>query len=186
MSFGLGILMALRLMLWAWTQPKTWTNEPLIAGDLNTHLRDNLEALKAPPTDTYVLNESGDYSSASTSWVDINATTLSLDITTSGGDILVHFHGSFRPCSNAGEFMYLDITRNGSRVGGDDGMLAVMRLVSAAPIQVVTFSRLLTGIPAGTHQIRLQWRMSAGTSVLYTGAGTATLDLHPQFWAREI
>ena len=41
-----------------WTTPKTWnTGDPLIATDMNTHIRDNFEFIKSPPTAAYKANE---------------------------------------------------------------------------------------------------------------------------------
>src|SRR5689334_4136609 len=72
-----------------WTTPRTWVNnEPLTASDMNAHIRDNLNALKSPATDHYEANESSNYTTTSTTFVSIDATNLSLDITTMGGDIL--------------------------------------------------------------------------------------------------
>lgn len=44
-----------------YTEPKTWTNEPLVANDLNTYVSDNLRALKNPPSKIYNINESSNY-----------------------------------------------------------------------------------------------------------------------------
>ena len=66
----------------AWTQPKTWASEPLTSSDLNTHLRDNLEILKDPPSDDNILNQGSDYTTTSTAFVNIDGTNLSLTITT--------------------------------------------------------------------------------------------------------
>ncbi|MEO1163712.1 MAG: hypothetical protein AAFV98_08020 [Chloroflexota bacterium] len=73
----------------AWTQPKTWSNEPLVASDLNTHLRDNMEALKEPPSANYELDETSDYTTTSTTFVDVDSTNLSLTLDTNGGDVKV-------------------------------------------------------------------------------------------------
>jgi hypothetical protein len=172
----------------SWTEPKTWTNEPLVAGDLNTHLRDNLEALKEPPCAHYELNESGDYGVTSTSFVNVDGAKLALSITTSGGDVMVAFHGFVRAGTNS-DTLYMDVDLDGiARIGGDDGIIAVMRAASGgSPTRIpISFVRLVTGLAAGTHVFTLQWKVSGGTGELYAGAGTSGLDLHPQFWVREV
>jgi hypothetical protein len=171
----------------SWTQPKTWTNEPLVAGDLNTHLRDNLEALKEPPSASYTLNESADYSTTSTSFGNVDGTKLSLTITTSGGDVLVAFHGYVRAGTNADQ-LYLDVEMDGARLGGDDGIIAANRAASGSnPTRgAIGFVRLITDLAAGSHTFKLQWKVSGGTGELYAGAGTSGVDLHPQFWVREV
>jgi hypothetical protein len=170
-----------------WTEPKTWTAEPLVATDLNTHLRDNLNELKDPPTAHYELNESADYSTTSTTFVNVDGTKLSLTITTSGGDVMVAFHGYVRPGNN-GDQLYLDVEMDGARIGGDDGIIAAMRAASGStPTRIpMSFVRLITGLAAGSHTFKLQWKVSAGTGELYAGAGTSGADLHPQFWVREV
>jgi hypothetical protein len=171
----------------SWTEPKTWTNEPLVAGDLNTHLRDNLEALKEPPTAHYELNESADYSVTSTSFVNVDGTKLSLTISTSGGDVMLAFHGFVRAGTNS-DTLYFDVEMDGARIGGDDGIIAAMRAASGGtPTRIpVSFVRLVTSLAAGSHTFKLQWKVSGGTGELYAGAGTSGVDLHPQFWVREV
>ncbi len=158
-----------------WTTPKTWAVDELVtASDFNTHIRDNLNALKAPPSAHYELDEASDYTTSSASFVDVDATKLALTITTNGGDVLVHFHGTVLYDA------YFDVAVDGTRVGGNDGMLCFTG--SAIP---VSFTRLITGLSAGEHTFKLQWK-TTGTCHLYAGAGTSGRDLHPQFWAREV
>lgn len=164
----------------SWTTPKTWTSEPLTSLDLNTQLRDNLEALKDPPTASYTLNETSNYTTTSTAFVDIDATRLALTITTSGGDVMAHFHGVIGAAAGR---VNLDLDVDGVRHAGDDGLTRLDTIT--AP---VSFTRLIRGLSAGTHTFRLQWRVSSGANAtLYAGAGTAPqFDLHPQFWVREV
>lgn len=165
----------------AWTQPKTWSSEPLVAGDMNTHIRDNLEALKDPPSDNYELNELSDYSTTSTSFVDVDSTNLAFTIVTNGGDVLIGFHGTVSggtgnidPC--------FDVDIDGTLVAGDDGIIVSQSGARLA----VSFVRLVTGLSAGSHTFKLQWKArNAGTITLFAGAG-GTVDDHPQFWVREV
>lgn len=171
----------------AWTEPKTWTNEPLVAGDLNTHLRDNLEALKEPPTAHYELDETLDYTTTSTSFVNVDNTKLALTITTSGGDVLIGFHAYVQPGTGS-DNVYFDVELNGTRIGGDDGIIAAQRAAAATlPGRfAISFTRLVTNLVAGTHTFKLQWKISAGQGTLFAGAGTAGANTHPQFWVREV
>lgn len=166
----------------AYTNPKTWAvKEELTSSDLNTYVRDNLAALKDPPSDSYVLNEASDYTTTSTSFVDVDATNLALTITTTGGDVMVHFYGNFDGV--APNAVFVDVDLDGTRIGGDDGLIKYENPSYVVP---VSFTRLITGLAAGSHTLKLQWKVSAGTTTLYAGAGTSTYDLHPQFWAREV
>jgi hypothetical protein len=169
----------------AWTTPKTWNvDELLTAANLNTHLRDNLNALKAPPTDHYECDEASDYTTTSMSFVDVEGTNLALTITTSGGDVLVHFHGSV--AHSSGSRIYFDVTLDGTRIGGDDGMVVSYVDTSSGAMRFVSFTRLVPGVGAGAHTFKLQWKTGASTAKLFAGAGTTNHDVHPQFWVREV
>jgi hypothetical protein len=168
----------------AWTTPRTWAvGEAITADLLNEQLRDNLAELKDPPSANYELNEASDYTTTSTSFVDVDATSgkLSLTITTNGGDVLVHFEGAI--AINSSNKVYLEIDIDGVPVGGDDGINVGKHGINP---HVVSFTRLITGLSTGSHTFKLQWKVSAGTATLYAGAGTLGLDVHPQFWVREL
>lgn len=168
-----------------WTTPKTWvTGEPLTAGDLNTHLRDNLNALKTPPGDAYIANEASNYTTTSTAFVSVDATNLALTITTAGGDALVAFSGAVSN-NTAGQAVYFDVDLDGVRQAGNDG-INVLTSAAANSIGNAAFAWLVTGLAAGSHTFKLQWKVSGGTGTLYAGAGTGGADIHPQFWVREI
>lgn len=162
-----------------WTQPKTWSSEPLTSSDLNTHLRDNLEALKDPPGEQYSLNEASDYTTTSTAFVNVDNTNLAFTLTTNGGDVMVHVHV---PVVGSGGILYFDLEVDSTRLAGDDGLARA----AAGGVSIVSFTRLITGLAAGSHTIKLQWKVGAGTGTMYAGAGTAGNDLHGQMWVREV
>jgi hypothetical protein len=166
----------------SWTTPRTWVNnEALTASDMNTHIRDNLAALKSPPTAQYTANEGSNYTVTTTTFVSIDATNLSLNITTSGGDVMIGFHGTMM---NSGGYIMVDVlVDNIARLGGDDGFV---HLAATSAVHPVGFVHLVTGLSAGSHNFKLQWRVNSGTGTLYAGAGTANQDSHPQFWVREV
>jgi hypothetical protein len=157
------------------------------AAIFNTHVRDNLDALKNPPTAAYNVNEVADYSTSSASFVDIDATDLALAITTTGGDILVGFVGSLLITGGTPSGgVYFDVALDGTRKGGDDGICAASNFRTDETVPV-SFAYLIRSVPAGAHTLRLQWRTGTSTTAtLYAGAGTAGRDLHPQFWIREV
>jgi hypothetical protein len=164
----------------AWTEPKTdWALGELVTqSDLNA-IGDNLAALKEPPSANYELDEGSDYTTTSSSFVDIDATDLALTIETTGGDILVGFIGSFNSSGDNHNFLEIDL--DGSPVGGDDGICKWRDRN-----EKTGFVYLITGVSAAPHTIKLQWKRDAGTLTLYAGAGTSDADAHPQFWAREV
>jgi len=167
-----------------WTQPKTWSSEPLTSTDLNTHLRDNLEALKDPPSAWVVLDEDADYTTTSTVFVAVDDTTLSLTIITNGGDVLAGFMGSFRHL--APNRIALDIDVDGNPHAGDEGIITFIPSGTGIGASAQSFVRLIPGLAAGSHTFKLQWRTASGTATLHAGAGVTHGNVHPQFWVREV
>lgn len=141
----------------AWTTPKTWVAvTELGAGDLNTYVRDNLLALKTPPSnavDTDVLA-----STTSTSFVDVNASTLALAITTAGGNIRVNFVG-YGYMSAAGNLGGVTLSLDAVDVLGT----SFITVLSTSYISSCSFSWLLTSVAAGAHTVTLRFKTSAGT-----------------------
>lgn len=170
-----------------WTQPRDWSVDELVtAALLNEQLRDNLEFLKNPPTDLSDLDEASDYSTTSTSFVDIDATNLAQTIETEGGDVLVTFTGTVSHYQGAYR-MYFDIDVDGARQGGDDGIFSQVLMTQTNPYGVgICLAYWIQGLEAGSHTFKLQWKMNANTGYLFAGAGTSGADLHPQFTAREV
>lgn len=170
----------------SWTVPRTFqVGELITASMLNEQIRDNMNALKSPPSDNYELDEASDYTTTQTTFVAVDATNLELTIVTTGGDILVHFHG----CVEHGtpNFICFNLNLDSIAVAGDDGIIRCRPAATAGTGTIaVSFSRLLTNVAAGTHVIRLTWKTGAGTATLLAGAGTLNRDVHGQFWAREV
>ncbi len=165
----------------AWTVPKSWSNEPLVAGDMNTHLRDNLEALKDPPQGGTDIDNSSDYSTNSTSFVDVDGDDFSTEISTHGGDVLVTLCVTLVGNSN---YAYFDIEVDGARVGDDDGILR-KHLSGTAPDTIMLYY-WVKGLSDALHTFTLQWKSSSGTINIYGGQGTAGTQLHGQWDVREV
>ena len=172
-----------------WTTPKTWeTGEAVTASDMNTHIRDNVDHLhtRMENTDEYTLNEGSDYTTTSTSFVDVDATNLALTITTTKDNavVLVHFDGTVSVSGGTGPRVHMDVTLDGTAIGGDDGLQTRRADAYAGPI---SFTRAVVVPTAQSHTFKLQWKiLGGGTATLYAGAGTTYYDLHPQFWVKEL
>ena len=162
----------------AWTTPKTnWTTGELVtASDMNA-IGENFAALVASPTAAYVTTANINISSNISEFIDIDSDNLNLTITTGGGDVLVHFDGSL----NVGDaqFVFLDVEVDGARLGGDNGILShqMVRVSGVAYADnIVSFTRLIQNLSAGSHTFKFQWKCTYSFS-LKAGA---------QFWVREI
>jgi hypothetical protein len=173
-----------------WTAPKSWSvNELVTAALLNTHLRDTLEFLKAPPTAIKTLDEASNYTTTSTTFVEVDGAgaELSLQITTAGGDVLIGFFG-LAGNSTANRNVQFNVEVDGTLLVGDDGLISVRRNTDP-DYMPVAFMVWKTGLSAGSHTFKLMWKVATGggTGTLYAGAGTPTYaDVHSQFWVREM
>lgn len=165
---------------------------------MNTHVRDNLLALKDPPSTAVTLNAS-DLTTTSTSFTNIDGTNLSKQITTTGGDVIVHFEGSFAMSNSDLSSRCrgsLDFTVDGTRQGNTDGCLTLgeggfSEHTDNEGGTPVTLTRLVTGLAAGTHTFAMQWMVGsdgAGTTTirLFGGGGSTYNRSAPHFWAREV
>ena len=100
----------------AWTAPTTRATGNLITASIwNTDVVDNLRALATLESAEY--SAGSNYTTTSTSYVDIDGTNLDHDITLDKtGDILVGLNGTFYLSSTA--YLYVRFTQNGFFVSG--------------------------------------------------------------------
>ena len=170
-----------------WTVPKTWAvGELVTASNLNTHLRNNMEYLRVASADNYRGNESADITTSSTTFIDIDSGKYTVDVVieAENGDILVCWVGAAK---HSGGRTFFDITRalNGgaaSRIFGDDGATAVVETT----IGDCSFSFIDKNLAPGTYTYVMQWKTTGATGTLYSGAGTANGDTHPDLSARRL
>ncbi|MCY3781938.1 MAG: hypothetical protein OXG78_16610 [Chloroflexi bacterium] len=155
----------------AWTTPKTnWaTGELVTAEDMNA-VGENLAVLRHPSTAVAAYTTTEDIVLPGTdSFADIDSDNLNLTITTSGGDVLVQFHGSL----SGGSSCILDVEIDGNRHGDTEhGVMDVYGWKYTRPI--VSFTRLIQNLSAGSHTFKLQAKSSL------------TLVAGAQFWVREL
>lgn len=159
----------------AWTNPKTWTVGAILsASDLNTHVRDNLNELKNPPTKT--VEPTTARTTTSTSFVTVDGTFFKHSLTTTGGDVLVGFQGVVTSSTNATVSFTVEV--DGVKVSGASthGIWKGVNVGTGGA--GVTLSWLATGLSPGVHTFELFWKTSTGTLTLEANTN--------QFWAREI
>jgi hypothetical protein len=168
-----------------YTTPNTaWVaGDPALYTDFN-RIEGNIAALKSPPADSFKL-DSANYTTTSTSFVDVDSTNLSFTITTAGGDsvVEVHFHATVINATIS-QKVFFDVDVDGVRHGGDDGLIFVKQDASNDNYPLA-FTRRIEGLSAGSHTFKLQWKVDGGTGTIFAGAGSAGTDIHGQFWAKE-
>lgn len=176
-----------------WVSPRTWvTNELITSTIMNAHWRDQLNALKTPASGYGKIDEAADYTCSSTSFADVDATNMSMTMSTSGGLVFVWFLVTTFYSSGTGNYAaYFDISVDGTRHGGDDGLTATTGGDSGSTIPMGTafVGALISGLSAGSHTFKLQWKRVTSASVVVgmaAGAGTSNKDLHPTMGAVEV
>jgi hypothetical protein len=156
----------------AWVTPKTWTAGMVVSEtDLNTHLRDNLNALFAPPFQQVVWT--GLASTTASTAVPLDTANLSLTLNTNGGDVHVFFQ-AYQSNSTDSQFGLLwDGTAFNSGTA----------LARSNEAGIVAFDVWVTGLASGSHTFRpMFWSTGGVQQVAINGtAGNAAAI----FWARE-
>ncbi len=160
-----------------WTSPVTWNpGQVVAASDLNAQLRDNLIYLFARPQGVVKRDNGASYTTTSTSFVDIDGTNLKITLNISGSAVLLGFTG----CGYLAQFDFLiDSTRYAS--AGADGLVD-----AGGALGPICMIGLVTGLAAGSHTFKVQWKVTGGTGALYAGNGTGGQDFIPTFWASEV
>jgi hypothetical protein len=165
-----------------WTPPRTWNvGELVTAGLLNTHLRDNLEFLKAQidlPLNFVVAASTSQYSTISATFTDVDATNLKLTFTTSGGVVLLGFSTQGSHSVAAGEIR-LDWNIDGARVGDATYGICLLQAPTASHIIPLTHIHARS-LSAGAHTIKLQFATGGATAIVGGVAGGTFL------WALEL
>lgn len=170
----------------AWTTPKTWTVDELVtASMLNTHLRDNLNYLfsgRGGGGTAVLRDNSGQYTTTSTSFVDVDATNLKIDLTLSGTKVLVGFSGVVEH-SLGNNRVFFDVDVGGTRHANSftDG-LVMWRGENGPATMGAAFVVLITGLSTGANTFKLQWKVASGTGRLKSNSTDSPVN----FWAMEV
>lgn len=165
----------------------TWTNTRVTKNQMNEQVRDNLLALKFPPSASYIASgRLTDYSTTSTSFADVDSTNMDLSITTTGdgaggnADVMIALTGALYSASSIS--IFFRILRDGVAINADDGLGVSL----ASGLRCASFMFLDRNVTPGNHEYKLQWKVSSGTGVLCANAGTSGRDIKAQFFIREI
>lgn len=168
----------------AWTTPKTWTSEPLTSGDLNVQLRDNQNYLKdrMDSGGSFIAQGPSNYTTTSTSFVNVDAANLSLTLSTHGGDVLLGFTAAVYSQAN-GAKVYFNVAVDSVDYFAGNGITQLTILDSGdvrrhKPLCLVV---LIPGLSAGSHTFTLRWKTSNRNTAVIEAA-----NLRPQFWIQEL
>jgi len=156
--------------------PDWTTMNDLSTGDLVTEadmdaIRGNIEYL-LDPNHQRIRRDAGNYTTTSTSFVDVDAANLRISLETHGGPVLVCLTGA-ASMNGVGALMYFDVevdgVREGSPLATGAGLLALSSISSGTQVNI-GFAHLVTGLAAGTHVLKLQWHVSSITATLHAAS----------------
>lgn len=170
-----------------WTTPKTWQDGELVgAEELNREIGDNQNALKYPPTETFITSD--DYSSSSGSFVDVDDPDFVLEMDCHGGPVLVSLQCTIN-LSGLGSgdgYVRFDVAVDGTRYGGGDKGIVGRELKYDDNNKYWPIMFILWGIAAGEHEFKLQWAVDQGTANLRGGGAAGAANQIIQFAIREL
>lgn len=126
-------------------------------------------------------NNSGSYTTTSTTFADIDATNLKVTLTTGAHRVLVGFTGVVQN-SQSTEFGDFDIDLDGSRMGaGALGIIAnTMAIVDRHPLSFTILSNVLT---AASHTFKIQWKSSNVSNTVSLLSNSTGWE--PRLWVLE-
>ena len=157
-----------------WTTPRTWAvGELVTAALMNAHVRDNMDWLKTPISASATW--SSNFTTTSTTPVDITGATVTLTTNGGGVDVIVLFDAGAGGAATCAFFIVID--------GVSYQRIATMSWDGAnvRPI-AVTIHIPASSLSAASHTIKLQAQQNSGTLTVY---GSASGQTTPRFYVIE-
>jgi len=111
--------------------------------------------------------EGSNYTTASTSFVDVDATDLSITITTGARRALIVANVVVSHSTSAR--VDLDVDLDGARLGQTLG-LASTRMTGTGILHSLAICHLTAVLSAASHTFKLQWKTDTGTATMYSTA----------------
>lgn len=170
----------------AYTVPKTWAvDEVLGATDMNTYVRDNVAALKNPPSFLTAFASGALVLSTTATTFTAISSALSASLGTYGGDIMVFIQLQLAGDTDTRRIS-LDWWVNGTALYGayafGAGRARPGTTTGPTGNMTVFGPLLVTGLASGTHVFQPVWRTDAGTAFTWATTGAAPIIM----WAREV
>ena len=174
----------------AWTTPITWTVGQIIpAATLNTQIRDNLNYLNnynigggKPASVIKRYTAGADYTTTSTSFVDVDATNVIITLVLGGSKVA--WGATFAVSGALAHFdCILDSTTR--YTGATNGFGAGTLGGGGSDERIVTIGGLWTGLSVGSHTFKLQWKLNTvGTALM--AASSVSSGQAVILWAYEV
>lgn len=159
-----------------YTTPRTWTAAELVtASIMNTHVRDNLDYLKARPVARFADLDGTVLSTTSTSFVDV--TGASVSITTSGSSRLLIMTSGSVQSTGATSACYFTLVVDGTNQG--DASLGVQGVQAITGTDTPFSSVFITSaaVSDGAHTVKVQFRTTGGVTSAVRQISFAVLEV---------
>lgn len=133
------------------------------------------------------VRTSGDYTitgAGSNTFADVDGTNMSFTFTTGARRVLLGFAGS-GTVDNVAGIIFMDVTVDGTRQGGDAGIVWFNQHATASERMNLSFTWLTDTLSAASHTFKLQWRQT-NTTHTATIMGNGTGGAHAEFYAIEL
>ena len=170
----------------AYTIPKTWAVDELLgATDMNTYVRDNVAALKNPPSFLTAFASGALVLSTTATTFTAISSALSASLGTYGGDIMVFIQLQLASDTDTRRIS-LDWLVNGTALYGAYAFGAGGArpgATTATKGNMTVFGPLLvTGLASGTHVFQPVWKTNTGTAFTWATTGATPIIM----WVREV
>lgn len=151
------------------TVPTKNPGDLLGSTDWNTYIRDNdAFNFNGKAAVAIARDNGGAYSTSSSTFVDVDGTNLSITINSATGRAWVTFHGTLYSNGDVSALGRLDVTVDGTRIGGTDGLATQFWTTAAAHMQI---HHPVLGLTPGSHTFKLQWKIGGGAAYMFASAG---------------
>lgn len=123
-------------------------------------LRQNMYVLHDRNIEQYMHDGTGsNWSTTSTSLVEVDTGAFQLTITTNGGPVMTWFHGSVRRATGSAQYVFFTIMREGDPVDAYEPNFPQW----ATTWKPISCKKPYWNLPAGTHTFTVYWMISGGT-----------------------
>lgn len=171
----------------AFVAPITWSSQLVTVAQFNEQIRDNMRALKDPPSGlsyvsarNYQVAGVGAWTAIDTGLVDGH---FQHTITVVGDRVKCEFRGSLNPKTNNGELGF-NVAVDGVEYFPGAGIHFIDPTAQSAATIPLFWEAILTGITAGSHVFRVDWSATHTAFTLY-GSGVANRFTPPMWYVVE-
>ena len=126
-----------------------------------------------------ILYTGGNFTTTSTSFVDVDTTNARITITTGANPCLVGYIASVTN-DTTGQGIFLDLEIDGVRQSGVANGLVSLEVSASNVPQLSSFVYQTTTLTAASHTFDLQWRVSGNTGTMIAGVSSF------HFWVTEL